>query len=709
MKKGSPMSAFRLFVFDIVMRFGFWLLVAPGLWPETTNQPTFTDADDQARFELIRSLNENTLNTALDEAMKAHDPNHSVTLFARTELQKKGRVRDAVLSPDGVHIAYLLGDKKNELWLMKIDSGERTHLLTAKIRRLLQWSPDSIHLFFEVSDALASIQLGNKEPLYLTSLDKEKREQFLRVDPKPNHILMSRINEEEEQEIYRVGPDGSEQELYRGRPRIQDFLTGPDGNLIFIKKAVDDYQALFFMEENGWQELARFDMYDDADLLYWDDQKGRLLVRCRYQSDLIQLFQWDRDSGKWTSLHKDPEGVSDMSRVTQTGTGRPELVHYHIQNSFRAYGLNKETQKHVEKIEDRLPNRILNYTIAGGGVWLVRESSATMMERRFYIYRENEETLSPILDGSELLTESQLAPKWPISFRAGDGFLVHGYVSFPRGGDLSKLPVVVKPHGGPFAYSSMAFSKTTQLLVNRGYIVIEPNFRGSLRYGLKYITASKRDFGDGVVQQDIIDSVFFVLSKGLGDWRKLGIYGASFGGFSAICGLTFTPKLFQVGVAAAPPSDLGKTMMLWDEDRDLFNGVLRNPALKASMVDPHDSKDMARLRALSPETHAERIERPLLLIAGKQDPQVSVLLVRDYALRLEGLKKKVSLFVAEDEGHSFHHPLAQRAHYYLLERMMALYLGGDYEPIKDPALARYLSKELKIDHNQLTSVNELNP
>src|SRR5690606_23563547 len=137
---------------------------------------------------------------------------------------------------------------------------------------------------------------------------------------------------------------------------------------------------------------------------------------------------------------------------------------------------------------------------------------------------------------------------------------LHGYVSFPKGKVLRETPLIALVHGGPIGRIDSSFDSFTQFLVNRGYIVFEPNFRASTGYGRAYVEAAADQIGDGLVQQDIVDGVQHLLAQGIGDRERVGIAGHSFGGSSVLAGLAFTPELFKAGFASAPAADMVPVM-----------------------------------------------------------------------------------------------------------------------------------------------------
>jgi dipeptidyl aminopeptidase/acylaminoacyl peptidase len=243
------------------------------------------------------------------------------------------------------------------------------------------------------------------------------------------------------------------------------------------------------------------------------------------------------------------------------------------------------------------------------------------------------------------------------------------------------------------------YSSIIQLLANRGYAVFEPNFRSSTGMGRNYVLSANKDFGDGIVQQDIIDGMRYVLSRGVGNPNELAMFGHSFGGFSTLAALAFTPELFQVGIAGAPPSDLSKSIKQLSNNKQNDKDKIRQNRLMKLGVDLNDLQDLQRLSAQSPDANWQKVNKPLYMLAGGRDDRVAVTGVRDYAIRLEQAGKPISLLIDEDEGHSFNKDIAREAYAYVLEHALATHLDGIYQKEVSNNLKLYLKRKMVIDRN----------
>jgi dipeptidyl aminopeptidase/acylaminoacyl peptidase len=299
----------------------------------------------------------------------------------------------------------------------------------------------------------------------------------------------------------------------------------------------------------------------------------------------------------------------------------------------------------------------------------------------------------------QFIQQKFIAQKVQVEYQVSDGMWQFGYVTLPLGKKAKEVPLIVVPHGGPWSRVKGNYSSIIQLLANRGYAVFEPNFRSSTGMGRNYVLSANKDFGDGIVQQDIIDGMRYVLYRGVGNPNELAMFGHSFGGFSTLAALAFTPELFQVGIAGAPPSDLSKSIKQLSNNKQNDKDKIRQNRLMKLGVDLNDLQDLQRLSAQSPDANWQKVNKPLYMLAGGRDDRVAVTGVRDYAIRLEQAGKPISLLIDEDEGHSFNKDIAREAYAYVLEHALATHLDGIYQKEVSNNLKLYLKRKMVIDRN----------
>jgi len=280
-------------------------------------------------------------------------------------------------------------------------------------------------------------------------------------------------------------------------------------------------------------------------------------------------------------------------------------------------------------------------------------------------------TTRPKLDGLAL------AEMKPVVVNARDGLKLHSYLTLPVGVPARNVPMVLLPHGGPWARDDWGFSSTAQWLANRGYAVLQPNFRGSTGYGKKHLNAGNKQWGLQM-HDDLIDCVNWAVKEAIADPKKVAIMGGSYGGYCALAGVTFTPEVFACSVDIVGPSNL-KTLIAtippyWKPMRSMFDVRMGN-------VD--DPKDAELIKRASPLNFADKIVRPLLIGQGANDPRVKQSESEQIVAAIEKNGGSVTYVVYPDEGHGFARPENRTDFNARTEQFLAKYLGGRFEPMQE--------------------------
>ncbi|MBP2367510.1 S9 family peptidase [Pseudonocardia parietis] len=269
------------------------------------------------------------------------------------------------------------------------------------------------------------------------------------------------------------------------------------------------------------------------------------------------------------------------------------------------------------------------------------------------------------------LDPAQLAPVSPVTITARDGIALPCHLTLPIGTEHRDLPTVVLLHGGPWYRDSWTYDPEVQLLANRGYAVLQVNFRGSTGYGKAHMQAAIGQFA-GRMHDDVIDALDWAIAQGYTDRGRVAIYGSSYGGYAALVGAAFTPDRFAAAISYTGMSDL----------TDLARSVV--PFARRAVVnsygrymgDPDDPAQEADMLARSPISRVDDITAPMLLVHGSQDVRVvqrhSDRVVE--ALRARGAE--VEYLLNEREGHWFVNPASNIELYRTLEQFLARHIGG---------------------------------
>jgi dipeptidyl aminopeptidase/acylaminoacyl peptidase len=274
--------------------------------------------------------------------------------------------------------------------------------------------------------------------------------------------------------------------------------------------------------------------------------------------------------------------------------------------------------------------------------------------------------LTKLVEVAPWLKEDQLAPMKPIEYKSRDGLTIHGYLTLPLGAEAKNLPVVINPHGGPWYRDTWGFNPEVQFLANRGYAVLQMNFRGSTGYGRKFWEASFKQWGRSM-QDDITDGVQWLIKQGIADPKRVAIYGGSYGGYATLAGVTFTPDLYAAAVDYVGVANMFTFMKTippyWKPFLDMFHEMVGDP-----------EKDKAMMEAASPVMHADKIKTPLFVAQGAHDPRVNK---AESDQMVEALKKRgvqVEYMVKDNEGHGFHNEENRFDFYEAMEKFLAKYL-----------------------------------
>ena len=302
--------------------------------------------------------------------------------------------------------------------------------------------------------------------------------------------------------------------------------------------------------------------------------------------------------------------------------------------------------------------------------WLV-EYVSDVQGSDYYVYDMQNHEATFLYNSRPELQNYDFAPKEPIKYTATDGLKIEGYATFPIGVERKDLPTVLLVHGGPWARDTWEFDPEVQFLANRGYLVIQVNFRGSTGYGKDFVLAGDKEWG-GKMHQDILDAVDYAVSMGWTDSDKVGVYGASYGGYEALICAAFSSDVFKCSVDAFGPSSLltfiESIPPQWSTS---YQDLIR------SVGDPDTEADFMRER--SPLYYADDIEIPMLIAQGENDVRVVKSESDQMVAALEAAGVPVEYLVLKDTGHGFSSDETREMFYKSMESFFAEYLGGRVE------------------------------
>ena len=615
------------------------------------------------------------------------------SLIPRQVLFGNPERRSPQLSPDGKYLTFIAPDSRNvlQLWLRTVsreDAGQEDDVqLTADKKRGVQWyfwPYDGEHVIY-MQDAdgdenyhLYSVNLRTKEVRDLTPFQGVSAMLVGREPGVPSQLLVG-MNRRDRAvfDVYRI-------DLETGAVALD--TKNPGGVTWWKADAQLRVRAALSANPNGTRELLIRDAPDQRwkSLLHWglEDQgwpiglsaDGKTIyLTSNHGANTERLLALDMTSGRESVIAEDSdfdiwEARFHPGKRTVTAAGfMREKLEWQTLDPDLAEGL-----KAAAEIRDG------TLSFVGGDLadrtWLVSFTTAQGV-RHYYTFNRATQTGTPLFADRRALEKYTLSSMKPISLRARDGLPLHGYLTVPVGIPARKLPAMLLVHGGPWNRDRLEYNKWVQWLANRGYAVLQINFRGSAGYGKKFLNAGNREWG-GRMHSDLVDGVNWMIQQGVADPGRVGIMGASYGGYATLVGLAFTPDVFAAGVDLVGPSNL----VTLAKSNPTWTGPLR--ALHAKRVGDPD-RDADFLRSRSPLFFVDQIKAPLIIGQGANDPSCKQSESDQIVAALRKAGKPVEYIVYLDEGHDFVRP-QNRLHFCArAEGFLAKHLGGRCEPVTE--------------------------
>ena len=366
--------------------------------------------------------------------------------------------------------------------------------------------------------------------------------------------------------------------------------------------------------------------------------------------DKKALFQFDlkkKKLGRMIFAHPTydvPAGPPIVSDKTDKVIG----VRYEAERS-QVYWFNKDYQQYQSMIDKSLPgmaNDIKNWSRSEDLILFHSHSEKTIGSYYLLdISNKKKPKMEKLLDLAGWIDPQKMSPMKSIKYTARDGLVIHAFLTIPNGSDGKNLPLIVHPHGGPSARDYWGWNADVQFLANRGYAVFQPNFRGSTGYGTKLLTSGYREWG-GAMQNDITDGVKHLIDEGIVDPKRVGIYGASYGGYATMAGLCFTPELYRCGINYVGVTDIDLILKEYPLPKKI------NDAIDAVMIaDRKKDKDWIKRRSI--QNNIDKVRAPVLMAYGMKDWRVPPKHGRILKRALDKNDVPNKLIIKANEGHGY--------------------------------------------------------
>jgi dipeptidyl aminopeptidase/acylaminoacyl peptidase len=623
-------------------------------------------------------------------------------------------IAGAQISPDGRFISFLKPYKgTRNIWVKGADEPfSAARPLSAEAARPIRsyfWSHDSKYILYSqdsggdenfnvyaIDPTLAADPKTGVPPTRpLTNL-KGVRTQIFSVPRAKPDILYIGLNDRDPRwhDLYELRISTGEKTLLRkNTENIAGWVFDHDGALRLAARtnSTGDMEMLR-VDADGFKQIYICSVLETCDIYGFDAANEQAyLVTNKGPLDLIELDLLNPATGSTTKVESDPEKRVDIANGKLSEVDHRILFTEYEDDTVRRYFKDKAFEKDYHWLQSKLPGRQIAFgaTSNDENLWIVSAYSDTEPGVT-YVWNRKSQRLTLQYRIRDELPRDALAQRKPYHYRSSDGLDIPAYLTLPKGLPAKNLPLIVHPHGGPWARDSFGYDTYAQFLSNRGYAVLQPNFRGSTSYGKKFLNAGNGEWGRKM-QDDLTWGVKALVAAGIADPGRVGISGGSYGGYATLAGVAFTPNVYAAAVAIVAPSNL---ITLLDAIPPYWEAGRKQ--MYTRMADPTTPAGKALLIAESPLTQAKSIVTPLLVVQGKNDPRVNIRESDQIVAAVRDNGKPVEYLVAPDEGHGFARPINNLAMVTAMEGFFAQYLGGRNQKDVPPDVAAKL-KDITVD------------
>ncbi len=584
------------------------------------------------------------------------------------------------ITKDGKYLIYgAPWENRINLFKKNMETGEVTQLTKITERNLSDY-------FVKGNTVLYMRDFGGNENFHIFKTDENGNEVDLtpfedtRVIPLSlledvniEDEILIQMNKDDKQlfSVYRLNiATGAIEKIVDNDAGYAGFLTDNEGKvrIAYLNDGVNSGYAYRDTEEEPFQVVKVFDFKQTlAPVLFSEDNKT-VYATSNIDRNTTALIKIDPKTGEELEMIYQNEAVdiSNIGRARKPGS-LGALYYYTDKLNIKFFdeeleAFYKDCQKALQTDENiSIASRSEDWNMATISTYSDTNRGIT------YLFDRKAGTLEKLADLNTVNSED-MAEMTPISFKSRDGLTIHGYLTIPKGAKPYNLPLVVNPHGGPWARDVWGYNPEVQFLANQGYAVLQINFRGSTGYGKDFLQAGYKQWGLNM-QNDITDAVEWVKAIGLADANKIAIYGASYGGYATLAGITFTPDLYAAAVDYVGVSNLFTFLetipAYWESMREQFYEMVGHP-----------ERDAEQFEATSPVKHADKIKTPLFIAQGANDPRVNK---AESDQMVEALNEKgieVEYMVKDNEGHGFSNFENQLEFYTKMKEFLAKHLGG---------------------------------
>jgi len=630
-------------------------------------------------------------------------------------------ISGARISPDGKFIAFRKPYKGTmNIWVKRADEPfERARVLTNEAARPISsffWSRDARFIMFNKDN-------GGDENfnVYAVAVDS-KPESGAEVPVARNLTNANNV----QTTIYRLPlnePDAIYVGLNDRDPKWHDLykIKISTGERTLLRQNTDRFVGWQFdnadklriarrSTKTGDTEILRLDAGDKFTQIYScsvfeecapirfhkDNRRVYMITSKGADTNLSKLVLLDVETSKVETVESDPLSRVDFSGAVFSNLTGEIISTFYEDDKLRFDYKDAGFAADYKFLQNKFAGKSVEFASGTKNeqLWLTSVYSDAE-PGEVYLFDRRSKKLTLQYRTRERLPREHLAGMQTIRYKSSDGLEIPAYLTLPKGVPAKNLPLIVNPHGGPQSRNTWGYNSYAQFWANRGYAVLQPNFRGSTGYGKRFVDAGNLQWGEKM-QDDLTWGGKYLVAQGIVDEKRVGIIGGSYGGYAALAGVTFTPDFYRAAVAIVAPANLITTLEVippyWESLRIID---------RVRVGDLRTDAGRVQLERQSPLNFVERIKTPLMIVHGANDPRVNKGEGDQIVVAMRDKKLPVEYIVAPDEGHGFQRPVNNMAMLAAAERFFAKHLGGRYQESMTLEIANRL-KEITVDVKTVT-------
>lgn len=579
------------------------------------------------------------------------------------------------ISPDGKHFSFMAPyESRMNIFVQKVGSDKAVRITSEKERDIMGyfWKNPSRLVFLKDKGGdenfkLFGVDKDGKNIKGLTDFDGVRTDIIDDLEDFPDEMIVG-MNKRDPQvfDPYRLNIKTGDLTMLAENPgNIQGWMTDHSGKLRVAFAVVDGVNTQILYrdtEEMEFKPVLTTSFKESVNPQFFTFDNKMVYATSNLGRDKSVAVVFDITTGK------EVEVLYENKDFDISGLAYSKKRKVITSASFVSWKRERHFfDEQFKNLFERLSKELGKYEIGISSVdkaeenFIVRSYSDRSLGS-YYLYSKITDKLTKLCDVSPWIIEDEMAEMKPVQYTARDGKIINGYLTLPKGGTAKNLPVVMNVHGGPWARDNWGFNPEVQFLANRGYAVFQVNFRGSTGYGRDFWETSFKQWGLSM-QNDIADGAYWLVRQGIADRDRIGIYGASYGGYATLQGLVTDPLLYACGIDYVGVSNLFTFMKTippyWKPMLDMFYEMVGNP-----------EADKDQFTATSPALNADKIIAPLFVAQGANDPRVNK---AESDQMVEAMKNRgvfVEYMVKDNEGHGFYNEENQFDFYRAMEKFL---------------------------------------